>query len=498
MLPTRALTALLLLAAPAAAQVHYFPSGHPWSQQANGGPDAVVPGWFYNLGITGLRVELREERPKAMLVRFVFPGSPAAGRVQPGEWLVGVDGQAFQEAHQNGYGMDVFGARGPVGELAPQLEHAQSAAGSGRLRLLVEGAGGAQREEVLAVGQAHGAFSPTFPDDCPKSERLLDDLLDFLVQEQNAEGSWGNPVNDLFATLALLSLHDTPARRQALERSVQRMAATTSATDSGGLINWRYMTAGIVLSEYHLATDAAWVLPELEEVRDFLAASQYTRRSQINPAAQTSHPHTFPDDEMDSHGGWGHNPGFEGYGPIGMITGMGALAFSLMERCGVAIDREAHDFAYAFLARGTGHNGYVWYKDEVAGHQSWADHGRTSASALANQLAPYPEARYRQRAQKHRSVIAAHPESFPDTHGSPQLGMGLAVAAAVHDPATYRALLDANRWWFALAHCTDGTFVYQPNRDNAMYGADSRVSASAVTAFMLATARRDLAITGAR
>ena len=139
----RPLAALLVLSAPAAAQVHYFPSGHPWSQQAGSGADAVVLGWFYNLGITGLRIELREERPKAMLVRFVFPGSAADGRVQPGEWVVGVDGQPFAEGHQNGYGMSVFGARGPVGELAPRLEAAQSAAGTGQLRLLVEDTTGA-------------------------------------------------------------------------------------------------------------------------------------------------------------------------------------------------------------------------------------------------------------------------------------------------------------------------------------------------------------------
>jgi hypothetical protein len=56
--------------------------------------------------------------------------------------------------------------------------------------------------------------------------------------------------------------------------------------------------------------------------------------------------------------------------------------------------------------------------------------------------------------------------------------------------------MDANRYWFALAQCGDGTFYYQPNRDNAGYGDDSRLSASAVTAFILTIPRRSLAITG--
>jgi alpha-galactosidase len=56
--------------------------------------------------------------------------------------------------------------------------------------------------------------------------------------------------------------------------------------------------------------------------------------------------------------------------------------------------------------------------------------------------------------------------------------------------------MDANRWWFALAQCTDGTYYYQPNRDNAGYGDDSRMTASSVTAFMLLIPKRGLVVTG--
>ena len=35
--------------------------------------------------------------------------------------------------------------------------------------------------------------------------------------------------------------------------------------------------------------------------------------------------------------------------------------------------RELHDAAYAFLERGTGRNGYVWYADQAAGQDDWAD-----------------------------------------------------------------------------------------------------------------------------
>ena len=56
--------------------------------------------------------------------------------------------------------------------------------------------------------------------------------------------------------------------------------------------------------------------------------------------------------------------------------------------------------------------------------------------------------------------------------------------------------MDENRWWFTLAQCREGTFYYQPNRDNNPqdYTAAPRLSASAATALILAMRDRRLAI----
>jgi hypothetical protein len=56
--------------------------------------------------------------------------------------------------------------------------------------------------------------------------------------------------------------------------------------------------------------------------------------------------------------------------------------------------------------------------------------------------------------------------------------------------------MTANRWWFLLAECPDGTFAYQPNRDNAGYGDDARLLATAVTAFIYTLPLEGLAMTG--
>ena len=492
------LTCLLFigLATPLQAQVDYNGNDSPWGQRAESGPDAEVPGWFYNLGITGMRAQLVADQPKALLIKYVFPKSPSSGHVESGDFVVGAGGKLFQEKHRDGYGEKVFGADGPISELAQVLEECQGSDGKGKLSLTLK-RGGDMKEVVLDVGQKYGTYAATYPGTCAKSDKVLAELLEYVAKHQQDDGSFGDPVHNTFATLALLASGDAKYL-PAVERNARYHSRECRAKENRyGLVNWTYMSAAIVLCEYHLATGEKWVLPELQEIHDRMAKSQYLHMSQINPLAKKSHPDSFPKGPKDSHGGWGHNPGFGGYGPIAMITGQGALAYSLMHRCGIKVDREKHDAAFAFLKKGTGPNGYVWYGDQIGGPpDGWADMGRTGATGIANFLSPYPEPAYRERALSHAKVIGKHPQSFPDTHGSPPMGMAYTALAANIEPASFRKLMDANRWWFTMAHCTDGSFYYQPNRDNAGYGSDARMTASSVVAFIFTIPKHNLVITG--
>lgn len=479
------------------AQVHYHDDGNPWGQRTDSGPDADVPGWFYNLGITGLRAQLVEEHPKALQIKYVFDHSPADGIVIPGDLIIGVDGQPFREAHRNGYGESVFGGHGPVLELANALEACQSKDRQGKLPLTIR-RNNVNQEVVIDVGTKYGSYAATWPYQCSKSDLILAELLSYLHEHQSEDGSFGDPVQNTFTPLAMLASGEKKYLA-AVERNVRYHCRETYAKDKRyfDLINWTYMSAAIVVSEYYLATGETWVLPELQEIYDHLAKGQYLDMSQINPNAKKSHPDSYPKSPQDSHGGWGHNPGFEGYGPIAMLTGQGALAYSLMHHCGIKIDRDRHDAAYAFLKKGSGPNGYVWYGDQVGGpDDGWADMGRTGAAGIANFLSPYNQSHYREQALAHAQVIGQHPQSFPDTHGSPPMGMAYTALAAHTDPDSFRKLMDDNRWWFTMAQCADGTFYYQPNRDNAGYGSDSRTIASSVVAFIYTIPKRSLVITG--
>jgi len=485
------------ISTPLLAQVHYE-NDHPWKQRAESGPDAEVPGWFYNLGITGMRAVLVADEPKVLLVRHVFPKTPARGLVKIDDKIIGAGGQLFKNEHRNGYGMKIFGGDGPVAELAAALEACQGKSGTGKLSLAVR-RGQETINVELNIGKKYGSYAASYPAQCPKSEMILKELLAYIAKQQNAEGSFGDPVHNTFSSLALLASGEKRYLPD-VERNLRYLCKTIPSAVNDrkyGLMNWTYMGTAIVLSEYYLVTKKAWVLPELQHIHDLLEAGQYLDMSQIDPKVKESHPDAYPKDPKAAHGGWGHNPGFEGYGPIAMITAQGALSYSLMQRCGIKIDRARLDAAYSFLKRGSGKNGYLWYSDSVGGGpDDWADMGRTGAAGIASFLSPYNDGDYRKQALLHSKVIGEHPQSFPDTHGSPVMGMAYAALAANIEPANFRKLMDANRWWFTMAQCADDTFYYQPNRDNAGYGPDARMTASSVVAFIFTIPKRSLVITG--
>ncbi len=472
---------------------------YPWNTQV-WGPDQQAGGWYYNLGITGLRMMLDDQKPRELLIKHVWPNTPAAGKIQVNDRIIGTNNTLFQEDHRNGHGRFVFGARGPAGEFATALETAQSNAGNGNLSLMVK-RGGNTLNVTLNIGKSYGAYSTTYPENCPKCSTILAELNPIIRSYQNSEGAFGNggPDDNLFGCIALMSIGGAE-NMAAVKRCVQLIADETTANGwqtTGDLINWTYTVGSIILSEYYLATGEQWVKPELNEIYQTLLRTQYTDRSQIIP---TDEPDEFPPPSGTAfQGGWGHNPGFEAYGPISMITAQGALGFALMQRCGIAIDRARHDAAYNFLVKATGPNDHVWYGEtDDPDPNDWSANGRTGTSALAYFMANYKEASYRQRALRYSQHSGNHPQSFPDTHASPEMGMLLQALGTYTDPPSFRKLMDANKWWFALAQTPQKSFYYSPARDITEPSTDFRFSATCVAALVFSLPNKNLYISGKR
>lgn len=265
--------------------------------------------------------------------------------------------------------------------------------------------------------------------------------------------------------------------------------ATTGDIQYGGLPCWQYGLYGIALSEYYLITREAWVLPELEKINRWLVAAQ--------------HPQTAAPERAHIAGGFGHGPhspsGGNGYGSFNVVTAQAMMAWALIQRCGVSVERPRFEAAHDFIAKGTNPIGYVWYADGVGG-AGYADMGRTGSSALAHYLDSANNDAYKAFGRHNAECIGNHPDTFIDTHGCPLLGMVWTALGAATDPPSLRKLLDQNRWAFSLSQCPDGTFYYQPNRDNNPqdYAAAPRLAATAATALILTLQQKQLQITGAR
>jgi len=461
----------------------------PWDKLTTKvGPDAEVPGWYINLGITGTRAMITPEEPTNLLVMFVFKDTPAFGKLEKGDKIIGANGKAFVTPHKFGYGMGKFGYEGPMMDIGNALEESRGKR-SGKLVLdVLRGARKLKAEVPLTT--KYGSFSETYPFDCRKTDIILKETCTYLLKEQKPDGTWsGRPHINAFAALALLGSGDK-AYLPAVKKAMEAMARSTNGKiQYGGLPCWQYGLYGIALSEYYLITREPWVLPELEEINQWLALAQ--------------HPQTAAPERVHIAGGFGHGPynreGGNGYGAFNVVTAQAMMAWALMQRCGLSVDPRQFRAAHEFIAMGTNKIGYVWYADGVGG-AGYADMGRTGASALAHYLYPTDREDFKAFGKLNAECIGNHPDTFIDTHGCPLLGMVWTALGAATDPPSFRKLMDHNRWAFSLSQCPDGTFYYQPNRDNNPqdYAAAPRLSATAATALILTIPRRQLQMTGAK
>jgi hypothetical protein len=238
----------------------------PWDKLTTKvGPDAEVPAWYINLGITGARAMIAEIEPKVLLITFAFSDTPAAGKLQKGDKIIGVNGRPFVTAHKFGYGMDTFGYEGPMMDFGNALEESQGQRGG---KLVLDVLRGDQKLQVeLQLTTKYGSFSANYPLDCQKTDVILQEAYAYLIKEQKADGTWSDrPHINAFAALALFG-SGNPAYLPAVKKCAQAMGqSTTDVVRPGGSPVWTYSLYGIVLGEYYLATHEPWVLPEFHTV----------------------------------------------------------------------------------------------------------------------------------------------------------------------------------------------------------------------------------------
>ena len=137
--------------------------------------------FFMNLGPTGIRARIDPEEPKQFNVQYVFQDtkSPAKGKIHKGDMVVGANGKRFDNPHGFHRKQGGRGWPGPPYELALAIEDSQGR--DGKLDLMVMPIGSRSTTTVSLQLKPVGRFSKTYPWNCPRSEKLLEDLCDFLI-----------------------------------------------------------------------------------------------------------------------------------------------------------------------------------------------------------------------------------------------------------------------------------------------------------------------------
>jgi hypothetical protein len=469
-----------------------------WEKRVESGPDQEVPGFLVNLGPTGVRAVLAE---KTFIVRYVFKGSPADGKLQPGDVLTGVAGKPFS-AHTFGGG--AHGYEGPIMDLGDAIDKAEGK--DGKLTLNV--VRGSSTLEVVVPLEAIGSFSPTFPVHCRKSELLRARALKYLAEHPE---TGGGPAHAR-AMVALAMLTD-PAH----EAAGKRLVLSWNEPPGAGTWTWGISYQILTLGEYHLLTGDPAVLPTLKAAAQRLREAQYDGRIVVWAAKPNEDAKAIDAAQQLYLGGFGHKPyvsgvGQNGYGPMQYTTILAVLAWQLAERCGVRADPRAMRNAFDFIHRGTNEAGYVAYGGEFTLNNGLVDPvawrkstggtnyvGRAGASLLAHGLSP-ELADSRTYVEKNKSYLKKAYRSLPDGHACSSLGFawGLLGAAAADDESILRTMLDYHRAWFTMMRCHDGSFVVQPGRDYADggYYISSRANPTAVMALVLGLSYPKLVIQG--
>jgi hypothetical protein len=314
--------------------------GYPWDVDLRSFQDQELKqalpngNWLLNLGPTGIRARIYPNRPHLLVVKYVFQDaqSPAKGKVDLEDVIVGANGRKFTTSHRFGRRLPGGGGwDGPMMELAHHIETSQGST-DGILRLIVwpKGDAGKEREVGIPLRKV-GRFAPTFPYDCPRSKKMLTELCDFLVEDYMSS-DWKKPgsfsgaaYGRAHAMLALMA-SGNPKYEPLILREMGGYAGRRYNPEGGGFQCWSWGFDGIVLGEYYLLTKDSRVVPAMQSLAEVMPLGShasngiYTHRSYLAIMRGGDKP----------------------YASIAAISGLNMIAMSLFKKAGLPYDKELY------------------------------------------------------------------------------------------------------------------------------------------------------------
>jgi hypothetical protein len=383
-------------------------------------PDPASERHFGVIGTTGLKPRIY---PGVVLkVEEMMPGSPSEGKFAKDEILTGINGTALK-------GRDPFVVMGNA------LTKAEAT--DGRMVFDVTSADGkTQRKETVTI-PVLGAYSKTWPLDCKKSKRIIDEAADFYADPQKfKEGGIPGALGCLF----LLSTGDD----KYLPRVKAYFEAFPKDVKTIGDHTWDNGYNGIACGEYYLRTGDKSVLPIMQYYCD------NAKERQMFGCGWT-------------HWGRGVWPAYVAGGLMNPAGAQVLTTLLLGKECGVNVDEQTLLNSLRFFYRFAGH-GTVPYGDH-RGEGGLGSNGKDGMIAAAMQIAAGAsgDTTAYQKASKYlalstiesySSMICGH----ADNGRGDGIWRGITTSYLMKEkPALFRQSMDRLTWWHDLSREPGGS-----------------------------------------
>ena len=389
-----------------------------------------------NFGPVGVSLDLIQP-DFTIRIKTIEPGSPAdkTGQLKPGMIIESINGETLAD----------IDPRIQLGNMITQAE-----AADGRLVLKVADKPGAASRSVTVQIEPLGRYSPTWPVDCPKSDKIVRNYAEYLKSEGAQQG---------FGSLGMLFLLSTGDASD-LEH-VRKWARAKPKELAHGFHTWNAGYGNLALAEYYLRTGDKEVLPAIQAVVDNALRAE-------------------------NNGGWGNrapiaNLNYGGGGGHLNAGGVALVTFLVLAKeCGAEMPDE--DFLrvlrHFYRWAGRGNVSYGDGKPELG----YVDNGKNGklayALAVAADLSPQKDRSIYARGSEVMAQYGFYSTSFM-LHGHTGGGIGeiwrSASMGLLHDkqPEKYRSFMDERRWHYEMSRRFDGSFniLGGERYDNNSWGA---------------------------
>ncbi|MDA7888890.1 DUF6288 domain-containing protein, partial [Akkermansiaceae bacterium] len=322
-------------------------------------------------------------------------------------------------------------------------------------------------------------FTNLHPGKDKTADILHQDLIAYLVKNQRPDGSWsGDPIRTTFSALALMATRDTQHTERVKKAVDYLLNRYPEAEKFGNLGFWHSAYAGILYSEYYLASGDERVLGRMQDIRDWALTGTHTSKWGM-PAL-------------------GHGIGGLPYGQKALMAPLAHLIVfeALAKRCGMKSEiweeltpYIEHSWSDPKSKGGHGAMGYnASYKDLG---EFWSRSGLCAmACELRGERPDMRDALTKIMHERHPWIRNSH------AYGEPGGALGL-LALNLTNPEAYRDVIQQYAWWFALAWEPEyGLRFSTPHMGAPYMGEDDLVSAT--YALVLAAPNKTLHLTGAK